>query len=182
MPASRRKGKKIRTGQLIAQTLLSNPELLEQAENWDAYMYDQNSPSLKTRRARIKLEFLDILRPLRKISDDVSDDDAMHTLFAPDVVIKNVQLYLFAIAQSPLIKGRIAEHITAGTLRQRLAGLWWFAAWVAGKRVGEIWTEWSHQLFPAVHKAAVQFDLGTRKWQKAYFGVPELRLLFEVTW
>lgn len=29
-----------------------------------------------------------------------------------------------------------------------------------------------------MHKAAVEFDLGTQSWEKEYFGLPELRLLF----
>jgi len=174
----------VRTGEAIAREVMANPATLQDAMNWNAKMYDKNAPGVKTRRARTSGEYLGMMRTYKPEGAELDDVAALEHYLNPDVAIVNVLLYLNSCARSTQLKGRISPEgkITAATLRQRLEALWWYAAYIAGRKAGELWTEWSHNLIPAVHKAAVEFGLGTRKWEKVYFGVPELRMLFDLTW
>lgn len=56
--------------------------------------------------------------------------------------------------------------------------MWWYVSWILGVEAAGIYESWLQHTAATVHKATVGFDLGTQSWEKEYFGLPELRLLF----
>lgn len=64
------------------------------------------------------------------------------------------------------------------TLKLRATNLWFVAQWELSYDAATVYPVWSRTIDALTHKLAVDNGLPTEKRPKAYFGIPELRLLF----
>jgi len=171
-------------------SLRDDPQRLEDIKNHGetVYLYNKNSPSVKLRRERHKAEFLVVMRFVHRIPQTMADAEVYTQCFHPDQVIRNVQSYINYIATSKFHHGRLEDKMKVSSLRERVDSLHWFAMWEAGSKAGplsgskisDLSIIWRREISATIHMNASAEKFGTASYSKAWFGIPELRLLFNV--
>lgn len=148
----------------------------------NVFLYDKSSPRTRNKRACARKQYLEISKALLvadgEVSITISDEELHRRCFNKDNVIEYTCRYLAALACSDHIKGHVRDKIQADVLRERASSLWWFASWELGFDVVSVWPVWDQTISALIHQHAIMNGLSTMHRAKFYFGIPELRLLF----
>ncbi|KAJ3195161.1 hypothetical protein HK101_000938 [Irineochytrium annulatum] len=141
--------------------------------------YSGDAPSTVQRRRTFRKEFIVVMRGLYRIDDSVSDEEVFSRHFQRDIVIDRVAEYITGLLMSSVTKGMIGEMIKAGSLRQRVEAMWFYAIWEFSNGLVGLYQEWSIKLGGKIQQLADEYNLETGRRERYFFGEPELRLLFD---
>ncbi|OJD15817.1 hypothetical protein AJ78_03959 [Emergomyces pasteurianus Ep9510] len=146
--------------------------------------YDSSSPAYRRRREAAKREFLMIIRALLiskgKIDPQISDEDLLRYSFQPCRAVPIITGYLAYITEDPAFRnrGRLEDKVKIGSIRVRGAFLWFYAQAILKEKAAEVYVDWADKVSKVTHKAAIEQGLSKASYHKSYYGVAELRLLF----